>query len=189
MVTIRRVYSAPVAGASSYDRSMAIRIRSAASVDEASIEAIENDADRILIDWLSAEHWPPAASGAPRASEDGYLLVAEVVGSHTVVGFVHVLEVDGLAHLEQLSVAPDHARRGHGRRLVEAALDEARDRGHDRISLRTYADVPWNAPFYARAGFVDVAPETKFHRGLIDIEEKPGLPGHGRRVRMTAELT
>lgn len=168
---------------------MPLRIRFATSVDEASIEAIENDADRILIDWLTSDQWPPAPSGASRASESGYLLVAEVVGSRTVVGFVQVLEVEGLAHLEQLSVAPDHGRRGCGRRLVEAALDEARDRGHDRISLRTYADVPWNGPFYARAGFAEVAPETDFHRSLIAVEQRLGLTGYGRRAQMTAELT
>lgn len=167
---------------------MALRIRFATSVDEASIEAIENDADRILIDWLSPDQWPPAPSGASRASESGYLLVAEESSSHAVVGFVHVLEIDGLAHLEQMSVAPEHGLRGYGRLLLTAALDETRERGYDRISLRTYADVPWNAPFYARAGFAEVAPETEFHRSLIAIEQRLGLPGYGRRVQMTASL-
>lgn len=167
---------------------MALRIRFATSADEASIEAIENDADRILIDWLSPDQWPPAPSGASRASENGYLVIAEESSSHTVVGFVHVLEVDGLAHLEQLSVAPEHGRHGYGRLLLNAALDEARERGYDRVSLRTYADVPWNAPFYARAGFVEVVAESVFHRGLNDVEEKLGLSDYGRRVQMTALL-
>jgi len=39
-------------------------------------------------------------------------------------------ELGGQAHLEQLSVQPDFARRGIGRSLVEAALDAARGRGY-----------------------------------------------------------
>ncbi|SJM60776.1 probable acetyltransferase [Arthrobacter rhombi] len=115
-------------------------------------------------------------------------MVAEESNSPAFVGFVHVLEAEGLAHLEQMSVARAYGRRGYGRLLLDAALDEARERGYDRISLRTYADIPWNAPFYARAGFVEQAPETNFHRGLIDIEEDLGLPGYGRRIQMTASL-
>ncbi|MGP5195758.1 hypothetical protein [Arthrobacter rhombi] len=38
-------------------------------------------------------------------------MVAEEGISAAVVGFIHVLEVEGLAHLEQLSVAPGHGRR------------------------------------------------------------------------------
>lgn len=168
---------------------MALRIRCATSADEASIEAIENDADRILIDRLSPDHWPPAPPGASRASENGYLLVAEESSSRAVIGFVHVLEVDGLAHLEQMSVAPEYGRRGYCRLLLDAALDEARERGYDRMSLRTYADVAWNATFYARAGFVEVVPELDFHRGFIVVEKRLGLSDYGSRVLMTASLT
>ncbi|MGP9616167.1 GNAT family N-acetyltransferase [Arthrobacter sp. AOP36-A1-22] len=167
---------------------MALRIRPATPADAASIEALENDADRLLIDWLSPAHWPPAPSGASRLSADGYLLVAEEGIPPAILGFVHVLEVEGLAHLEQLSVAPAHGRQGYGLLLLNAALAEARVHGYDRVSLRTYADVPWNAPFYSRAGFVEVLPATDFHRGLIDTEEDLGLPGYGRRVQMTASL-
>jgi mycothiol synthase len=36
---------------------------------------------------------------------------------------------------DDLTVHPDHRRRGHGRRLVEAALDLARSRGADHLTL------------------------------------------------------
>ncbi len=57
------------------------------------------------------------------------------------------------ACLEEIDVDPDHGRRGLGRRLVETVRDAARARGHDRLLLATFRDVPWNAPFYARLGF------------------------------------
>ncbi|WP_104196721.1 N-acetyltransferase [Cryobacterium sp. M15] len=88
----------------------------------------------------------------------------------------------------QLSVAPADARKGWGRALVEAAKIHAQKRGYHRISLRTYADVPWNAPFYASAGFVEEEPATQFHRSLVGIEGELGLDRYGRRVQMVAHV-
>lgn len=167
---------------------MVVRVRFATPADYASIESIENAADQLLIDRLTPEQWQPAPSGASRASEPGFVLVAEVADAAVVVGFVHVLELDKVAHLEQLSVSPEHGRRGYGRMLVDAAMDEARRRGYERLSLRTYAEVPWNAPFYARAGFVEEEPTAAFHRHLVEVEERLGLTRYGRRVQMDAVL-
>ncbi|HEX5947620.1 MAG TPA: GNAT family N-acetyltransferase [Acidimicrobiales bacterium] len=73
------------------------------------------------------------------------------------------------AHVEQVSVDPRHARRGLGRRLLDHVVEEARRRGFDAVTLTTFRDVPWNAPYYRRCGF----------RVLADEEIGPGL----RRVR------
>ncbi|WP_309491575.1 MULTISPECIES: GNAT family N-acetyltransferase [unclassified Microbacterium] len=156
-------------------------------------------ADTVLIDRFGALDWPPPTPPQERTAAPGFVLVAETIETTdatdaagakdaTVVGFVHVLEIDGHAHLEQLSVLPSHGRRGIGRRLVEAALAEARRRGHPRVSLRTYADVPWNAPFYASCGFIVTEPDTPLLRSLIRIETDLGLFEHGHRVQMTAVL-
>lgn len=167
---------------------MSVSIRLIASDDYPAVESIENAADQLLIDQLSPESWEPAPSGLSRASEPGFLLVAEDTEAGNIVGFVHVLEIDGIAHLEQISVLPQVGRRGYGRRLMEAAMDESRRRGYEQLSLRTYADVPWNAPFYARLGFVETEPTTGFHKLLVDVEERLGLARYGRRVQMTATL-
>lgn len=78
---------------------------------------------------------------------------------------------------------------GLGRRLVTASADRARLLGYERITLRTYADVPWNAPFYRSVGFVEEEPVTAFHRSLVETEHRLGLDGYGRRVQMAADLT
>jgi GNAT superfamily N-acetyltransferase len=165
-----------------------LHIRLASPADYAAIEQIENAADRMLIDWLTPQRWEPAPSGVSRAADAGYVLVAEETEARDVVGFVHVLERVQIAHLEQLSVLPEHGRRGHGRALVEAAKKEARRRGYQRLSLRTYADVPWNGPFYARAGFVETKPVTDFHKQLEKVEKRLGLDLYGRRIQMTTAL-
>lgn len=121
----------------------------------------------------------------------GFVLVAEATADAAParpVGFVHVLEIDRHAHLEQLSVLPSHGRQGIGRALVSAALDEARRRGHTQVTLRTYADVPWNAPFYASCGFMVCTPDTEFHRHLAATEHALHLAAHGRRVQMSIPL-
>ncbi len=66
-------------------------------------------------------------------------------------------DVDGATHIEQVSVHPSAAGRGIGRALIETAVEQARARGHARVTLTTFADVPWNAPYYRRLGF-DVVP-------------------------------
>jgi GNAT superfamily N-acetyltransferase len=152
-------------------------IRFAREEDLDLLAGIEDDADRLFIERFRPEQWGSAVSGRTRAAEPGFVLVA--VEGDEVVGFAHVLEGDRLertgAHLEQLAVRPGSSRRGHGGALVRASLAETNRRGHERVTLETYADVPWNAPFYSALGFVETgaAPD-------------PALERYGRRVRMTA---
>jgi len=64
----------------------------------------------------------------------GVVLVWAPVEESPPVGFVHVLVIDGHAHLEQLSVLPERQRQGIGAALVRAAMAEARMQGFDRLS-------------------------------------------------------
>ncbi|EME64766.1 GNAT family N-acetyltransferase [Amycolatopsis decaplanina] len=68
--------------------------------------------------------------------------------------------VDGHGHIEQVSVHPDHARQGIGRRLIEHAAEWASREGLAGLTLTTYAEVPWNAPYYARLGFATLDEES-----------------------------
>ena len=60
--------------------------------------------------------------------------------------------VDGAAHIEQVSVHPDHARQGLGRALIEHASSWARSRDLHSLTLTTYVDVPWNGPVLRTPG-------------------------------------
>ena len=77
------------------------------------------------------------------------------------VGYLLADDVDGATHIEQVSVHPSVAGRGIGRALIEAAVAHARSRGHDRVTLTTFSDVPWNAPYYRRLGFDVVPPDDQ----------------------------
>lgn len=165
-----------------------MKIRPAVAADLPHLERIENEADSLLVDLLQPDHWHPAPTDAERLADRGIILVAEGEDG-AVVGFVHVLEFDGGAHLEQVSVLPAFGGRGIGRALVEAAKDAARESGYERLTLRTFADVPWNAPFYASAGFTIEEPADDFHRMLVETEARLGLDRFGPRVQMGVDLS
>lgn len=165
-----------------------MKIRPAVASDLPHLERIENEADALLVELLQPEHWHPAPSAAERLADGGIILVAAGEDG-AVVGFVHVLEFDGGAHLEQVSVLPAFGGRGIGRALVEAAKDKARNAGYDRLTLRTFANVPWNAPFYASAGFTIEEPADDFHRLLVETEAPLGLDRFGPRVQMGVDLS
>ncbi|WP_189296267.1 GNAT family N-acetyltransferase, partial [Streptomyces albospinus] len=70
------------------------------------------------------------------------------------VGYLLWDPVDGCTHIEQVSVHPDRARRGIGRALIDRA---ELDGGRPAMTLTTFTEVPWNAPYYARLGFRPLA--------------------------------
>lgn len=165
-----------------------ILIRMARPTDFASAVDVETAADALLIELLDAMKWPAVTSAEERMALPGFMLVAEDEASAAVVGFVHVIEVEGFAHLEQLSVLPRHGRQGYGRMLVKAALTEIASRGYSEVTLRTYVRVPWNAPFYETCGFVRSEASSPFHRRLAKVESRIGLDQYGERIQMTMRL-
>ncbi|SHH19055.1 N-acetylglutamate synthase, GNAT family [Jatrophihabitans endophyticus] len=104
-------------------------------------------------------------------------------------GFAWLDEVDGLAHLQEIAVAPRAMRTGLGSRLLEHACAWAGAAGHPALTLTTYADVPWNGPWYAARGFVEVDDPTPGLRAIRDHERDVGLDDVGRRIVMRRTLS
>lgn len=75
------------------------------------------------------------------------------------VGFAVAAVIDGVGHLDELSVCPSHGRRGLGRMLTLAVCDWAKHAGYEAVTLSTFRDIPWNRPFYERLGFHALAEE------------------------------
>ena len=84
----------------------------------------------------------------------------------------------------QLSVHPSAVRRGIGAALLAAVVEDARAAGARRVTLLTYADVPWNAPWYARHGWRETDDLGPGLRALAEHEVELGLARHGRRVAL-----
>jgi GNAT superfamily N-acetyltransferase len=119
-----------------------------------------------------------------QAQRHGRLWVA--LAGDTPVGFAHVgIREPNAAHLEEIDVHPQHGRRGIGRRLVSAVCDWAERQGHRAVTLTTFRDVPWNMPFYARAGFEEIpaAALSPALTAILQDEARRGL-NPARRVAM-----
>jgi GNAT superfamily N-acetyltransferase len=112
-----------------------------------------------------------------------------VDGAARPVGYTLVDVVDGLAHVEQISVRPDCQGTGVGRALLDQVGKWATEIGMGAITLTTFADVPWNRPLYEHLGFrvlqdVEIGPELQ---GVRDAEAAHGLDP-ATRVCMRREL-
>jgi len=145
-------------------------IRAARDEDAEAMIAIEVAAGRMFaavgMDFV-AEDDPGTAEELLEYVRDGRAWVAEEAGA--AVAYLIAEWVDGNVHIEQVSVDPAYAGRGIGASLVEHVAGWAREHGAPALTLTTYAEVAWNAPYYERLGF----------RRLADDELTPGL----RRIR------
>lgn len=105
-----------------------------------------------------------------------------------VVGFVRVDEIDGNAHIAELAVLPSSMRKGFGTDLLERACAWAGEHRYPAITLTTYAEVPWNGPYYSRRGFVEVDAATPGLAVIRAREEELGLDAVARRIVMRRDL-
>ncbi|MFF0145251.1 acetyltransferase (GNAT) family protein [Amycolatopsis sulphurea] len=106
-----------------------------------------------------ADDAPPSPAELGEYQSDGRCWVYEAHGCP--VGYAVAAEVDGFGHLEQVSILPEHSRRGLGRRLIETVGTWAAARGLPGLTLTTFVDVPWNGPYYVRLGFRLLPPEEQ----------------------------
>ncbi|MFF8289632.1 GNAT family N-acetyltransferase [Streptomyces sp. NPDC016309] len=148
-----------------------MRIRAARPEDLPVLRDVERAAGRCFRDVgmaAVADDEPLPYAELARYQEAGLAWVAQD-GGRTPVAYLLAAPLDGDLHVEQVSVDPGSARRGIGRALLEHLAERAVADGIPALTLTTFAEVPWNAPYYARCGF----------RVMADREIGPGL----RRVR------
>ena len=119
---------------------------------------------------------------------------AWVIADHADVPMAYLIAdvVDGGGHIEQVSVVPGHARQGLGRVLLDHASWWALSNGLKSVTLTTFANVPWNAPYYERCGFRRL-PADDLTPGLLRLrreEADHGLDAWPRVCmrRLLAEL-
>lgn len=99
------------------------------------------------------------------------------------LGFLVAEPVDGDMHIAQVSVDPVAAGRRLGAALIEHLAEVAVGHGLAALTLTTFRDVPWNAPYYRRLGFVDV-PDPELGPGLRAIRELERQAGLDRWPRL-----
>ena len=123
------------------------------------------------------------------AQRSGRLWVAALPDGRPV-GFALVEAAEDRVHLAELDVLPEHGRRGVGAGLLQAIEAWAAGAGYAAITLTTYRDVPWNAPFYCKLGFREIAHDLLDARlrSVLEHEEALGLEPP-KRIAMIKHLT
>jgi len=97
--------------------------------------------------------------------------------SNMLTAFLTAEVREDVLHIWQMSVRSDQQRKGIGRNLIKAAEHWARSRHLVGLSLTTFRDVPWNAPFYRSCGFHDVDPQFfPALQATLEAEQQAGLP-------------
>lgn len=139
-----------------------------------------NVPDAVIEDTTSLEEFHAAQAA-------GLLWVALSPQRHPV-GFALVERVGTWLHLEEIDVHPLHGQRGVGAALVETVCAWAWDCGYAQITLTTYRDIPWNAPFYEKLGFAVLGVEelTPELRERVQDEAARGWGMHPRVVMRKA---
>jgi N-acetylglutamate synthase-like GNAT family acetyltransferase len=146
-------------------------VRPAREDDLPALRSIERAAGRsfaALGMTLVAEDEPPPIEELRAYQRDGRAWV-RTDRDDRAVAYLLADEVDGCAHLQQVTVHPDWAHRRLGQELLERLTAWATERHLPAITLTTFTDVPWNGPYYRRLGF----------RIVDDAQLTPGL----RRIR------
>jgi ribosomal protein S18 acetylase RimI-like enzyme len=162
-----------------------MRIRHATAAELPALQDIERAAGAPFHDlgmaWI-AENEPPALDVLERFRRSGRAWVAADDGDRPVA-YLICEPVDGALHIEQISVHPDFAHRRIGQALLAHAADRAHDEGLSGLTLTTFTEVPWNAPYYERLGF-HVLAAAELTPGLREIRAQERELGLDRWPRV-----
>lgn len=120
------------------------------------------------------------------------------------VGFAIAIRELNRAFLQEVNVHSGYQKKGLGRRLILKVIGWAQAQGSCCVTLTTFGYLPWNAPFYSRLGFRELA-ENELNPELLvrlQAERRQGLeqrvamqytlgvehPGHAIQVRVRTEV-
>jgi GNAT superfamily N-acetyltransferase len=164
----------PVSGGYSIRKALPadVPLLPAVELEAASLYAVYGEEIGLGPDMLAQTN---SVEGFRAAQEAGRLWVAADPAGRPV-GFALLIEIDGFVHLDELDVLPDHGRKGLGSALLAAVCAWAEANDYPGVSLSTFGDVPWNAPFYARRGF-RALPAAELTPGLARLVELEGARG------------
>jgi GNAT superfamily N-acetyltransferase/catechol 2,3-dioxygenase-like lactoylglutathione lyase family enzyme len=91
------------------------------------------------------------------AELNSYISAGQVLVAHAgdvVVGHLQLIDDNAdTSEIKNMAVEAAYRGRGIGRRLIDAAIDAARARGHARLAVATAAADVGNLRFYQRVGF------------------------------------
>ncbi|KAF2444150.1 acyl-CoA N-acyltransferase [Karstenula rhodostoma CBS 690.94] len=141
-------------------------LREATEDDKKTLTAMELDAVALFktipgLADLGENHASPEQLSVWLSS--GRIYIAE--DNAKPVGFVAAVTMDTTLYIANISTTQEYQGKGVGTNLIAAVFEWARDLAaatgsKPRVSLTTYREILWNAPYYRKRGFREVEAET-----------------------------
>lgn len=155
-----------------------ISIRTALSGDLEYLPNIERSAAQIFkqsheLSWVADDKSQPI-SLHQSCIQTGNSWVA--VHNNESIGFINGVEHNNTFHICELSVSNDWQNKGIGSSLLNYIEEIMCERGISALTLITFKNIPWNAPFYESKGFT-VIDDNDLSLFLIDILEEEAEAG------------
>jgi len=153
-------------------------IRAAALADASALPQVEFSAGRRFLTipelaWLAdGDDMPVEAHQRYIAQGTEWVALDE---KQDLVGFLAAEIVNRDLHIWEVAVRGDVQNRGIGHQLIEAATVFAQERHLQSLTLTTFANVPWNAPWYSRLGFKMSSGDERL-AALVRTETERGWP-------------
>ena len=184
--------AAMAAFADAIAQGVAATVRLARHEDAVHLPDLEQSAGLLFrtapgLEWVADHGNTPAEFYGPLIDAGTVWVAAD--RNDVPVGFVSAEVVGDTLHVIELAVDGARQGQGLGRRLMGAARGYAGDHGLAALTLTTFVDVAWNAPFYQRLGYVILEGEAvgPYLAGHLCDEIARGLPAE-RRCAMRLDL-
>ena len=164
---------------------MNLKLRLAQRDDLAQLVAVERSAAQLFRQQQELQF---IAEGEVMSQQQHVDFIAQqrewvmVSPTEQIAGFIAVQPFAHSWHIAELSVAADWQRQGVGKRLIEEVAGLAMSQGIQRLTLTTFVQVAWNAPYYQRLGFriIPVARLDAYLQHLLAQEVEQGFAVHSR---------
>lgn len=168
-----------------------LKFRFAAPHDASAIRTIEFEAGQrfVSVGMVGIADAPPMEVEIVNRKIAAQHIVVAVDAGETCVGFVMFEPQPTRFYVQELDVLTSHAGQRIGAALLEQVAQLARAHQVTQLTLSTFREVPWNAPYYRRLGFRDIE-EAELDAALIarrDAHSARGLD-ESKRVFMRRDL-
>jgi predicted N-acetyltransferase YhbS len=168
-----------------------VTLRPATDSEPPHLARVEDEAGELFakVGMPEVAAMPARDPASLRAAQVAGLLWVADSAADGLVGFALAEPFGESLHLEELSVSPSHGRRGIGAGLVACVAEAAVLRGYTQVTLSTFSEVPWNAPYYRRLGVVEItAPDLPAELRAVRAREAAAGLAVEQRVIMRRRL-
>lgn len=164
---------------------MSVTVRPSRAADAPLLPSVETSAGAAFLsipglEWIAHDGVMSVARHSELIEGGGCWVAADKSGR--ISGFLAGEAFNDALHICELSVSSDVQGKGVGSALVKAAIGWAEAKGKSAVTLSTFRDVAFNAPWYARMGFEELNRKTMNNRLAFVMQDEiaHGLPGDRR---------